>query len=59
MEISGELLLSNHKIHFLKNSLQYDCREHSIQLGEMNKIFCSQWLNGHQIVFGSKCNKVT
>ena len=24
----------------------------------MNKIFCSQWLNGHQIVFGSKCNRV-
>lgn len=33
-------------------------RENWIRLGEMNKIFCSQWLNERQIVFGSKCNQV-
>lgn len=34
-------------------------KEHPINLGKMNKIFCSQWLNSRQIVFGSKCNKLT
>ena len=41
--------------HLLTNG---NFREHTIKLGEMNKIFCSQWLNNRQIVFGSKCNKV-
>lgn len=41
--------------HLLTND---NFREHTIKLGEMNKIFCSQWLNTRQIVFGSKCNKV-
>ena len=41
--------------HLLTND---NFRERSIRLGEMNKIFCSQWLNNKQIVFGSKCNKV-
>ncbi|XP_057380840.1 DDB1- and CUL4-associated factor 12 homolog isoform X1 [Daphnia carinata] len=42
--------------HLLTNG---NLREHTTHLGEMNKIFCSQWLNGHQIVFGSKCNKLS
>lgn len=42
--------------HLLTNG---NFREHTIKLGEMNKIFCSQWLNNRQIVFGSKCNKLT
>ena len=33
-------------------------KERVITMGEMNKIFCSQWLNDHQIVFGTKCNRV-
>ena len=33
-------------------------RERKVDLTAMNKIFCSQWLNERQIVFGSKCNKV-
>jgi len=41
--------------HLLTNG---NFREHTIRLGEMNKIFCSQWLNNRRIVFGSKCNKV-
>ena len=41
--------------HLLTNNI---LREHTIKLGPMNKIFCSQWLNNCQIVFGSKCNKV-
>ena len=41
--------------HLLVNG---NFREKGIAMGEMNKIFCSSWLNSHQIVFGSKCNRV-
>ncbi|XP_076037382.1 DDB1 and CUL4 associated factor 12-like protein isoform X2 [Oratosquilla oratoria] len=33
-------------------------KEHPIPLNRINKVFCSQWLNDHQIVFGTKCNKL-
>jgi len=41
--------------HLLVNG---NFKERVIAIGEMNKIFCSSWLNSHQVVFGTKCNRV-
>jgi len=42
--------------HILTHNL---FKERSIPLKTMNKVFCSQWLNSTQIIFGTKCNKVS
>ena len=33
-------------------------KEQPYDLKEINKIFAARWLNDHQVILGSKCNKV-
>jgi len=43
-------------MHILTHDL---FKEWSIPFKTMNKVLCSKWLNSNQIVFGTKCNKVS
>ena len=42
--------------HMLSNGMM---KETSIYMPSMDKIFCSKWLSHRQVVFGTKCNKVS
>jgi len=34
-------------------------RERVSDLEQINKVFCSQWLNNHEVIIGTKCNTVS
>lgn len=48
------------KNHCAKNILKYELlKEYPVALKSTDSILCSQWINSRQIVFGTKCNKVS
>ncbi|KAH8368787.1 hypothetical protein KR084_004886 [Drosophila pseudotakahashii] len=47
VDYTSRYVLTNHML-----------RETPIDLGYTNKVYCSQWLNSRQVVFGTKCSKL-
>lgn len=53
--VKGQTLADNYVANLMPQLFQ----EKECRLGCINKIFASQWLNENQVVFGTKCNKVS
>lgn len=54
-------LRHNHKEWLQSNlakKIPYMLGEAKIQLGEVDKVFASEWLSEDVVIFGTKCNQV-
>lgn len=54
-------LRNNHKEWLQTNlakKIPYMLGETKIQLGEVDKVFASEWLSEDIVIFGTKCNQV-
>ena len=44
-------------VNVASRQLPEHLRERQFELGQINKIFASAWLNARQVALGTKCNK--